>query len=58
MKPPTRRRGEAREKRANVNIEIISGDEEADLIFSNFNAADFDQDKDYLYIDVGEAARN
>ena len=40
-------------KRANVNIEIISGDEEADLIFSNFNAADFDQDKDYLYIDVG-----
>ena len=23
------------------------------MIFSNFNAADLDQDKDYLYIDVG-----
>ncbi len=42
-------------KEAKVNIELISGEEEADLIFGNFKSTDFDIDKDktYLYIDVG-----
>ena len=46
-------------KRANVDIEVISGDEEADLIFSNFNAADFDQGQGLTCTSMwGEAARN
>ncbi len=42
-------------KEAKVNIELITGEEEADLIFGNFKSTDFeiDKDKTYLYIDVG-----
>lgn len=36
-----------------VDIEIIRGREEADLIFSNFTIATLDRDRDYLYVDVG-----
>jgi exopolyphosphatase / guanosine-5'-triphosphate,3'-diphosphate pyrophosphatase len=32
-------------REAKVNIELISGDEEADLIFGNFKSTDFDIDK-------------
>ena len=41
------------EKAANIVIEPISGDEEADLIFGNFAMALMDNSMDYLYIDVG-----
>ena len=41
------------EKAANIVIEPISGDEEADLIFGNFAIALMDDAMDYLYIDVG-----
>lgn len=42
-------------KEAKVNLELISGEEEADLIFGNFDNSnvDFDPTKAYLYIDVG-----
>ena len=40
-------------KGANVDIRVISGDEEADLIFRNFGNAVVNPDEDYLYIDVG-----
>ena len=40
-------------KQANVKVDIISGQEEADLIFGNFESGDFDAGMDYLYIDVG-----
>lgn len=42
-------------KGSKVNLDIISGNEEADLLFSNFASSDFDFDKKqtYLYIDVG-----
>lgn len=40
-------------KKTNIGIEVIDGDEEAELIFSNFFAQDIDPDGDYLYIDVG-----
>lgn len=40
-------------KAANVDIKLISGDEEADLIFRNFSQAVMDPGNDYLYIDVG-----
>ncbi len=42
-------------KSSKVNLDIISGDEEADLLFGNFASSDFDfeKDKTYLYIDVG-----
>ena len=40
-------------KGANVDIRVISGDEEADLIFRNFGNAVVNPDADYLYIDVG-----
>lgn len=40
-------------KAANINIEPISGDREAELIFDNFAQATMDERKDYLYIDVG-----
>ncbi len=38
---------------ADVNIEIISGDEEATLIYENHVAEGLDKDFAYLYIDVG-----
>ena len=38
---------------ANIDIEVIDGDEEAQLIFSNFFTQDVDPTGDYLYIDVG-----
>lgn len=40
-------------KGANIRIEAISGDREAELIFSNFSMAVVDNANDYLYIDVG-----
>jgi exopolyphosphatase/guanosine-5'-triphosphate,3'-diphosphate pyrophosphatase len=42
-------------KGSKVNLDIISGDEEADLLFGNFASSDFDFKKEntYLYIDVG-----
>ena len=40
-------------KAANIDIEPISGDREAELIFGNFAEATMDERKDYLYIDVG-----
>lgn len=40
-------------KKANINIEIISGDEEASLVFENHVAETLTNDKAYLYIDVG-----
>lgn len=36
-----------------IDIEIISGDEEASLIYENHIEATLDINKDYLYIDVG-----
>ena len=40
-------------KGANIHIEAISGDREAELIFGNFAMAVMDSANDYLYIDVG-----
>lgn len=42
-------------KDAKLDVELISGEEEADLIFSNFDNSNFELEKDktYLYIDVG-----
>ena len=40
-------------KAANIAIEPITGDREAELIFGNFALAMMDNSKDYLYIDVG-----
>lgn len=37
----------------NINIEIISGDEEAGIIYENHIAESMDKDFAYLYIDVG-----
>lgn len=36
-----------------ISIEIISGDEEASLVFENHSAEILDQTSSYLYIDVG-----
>lgn len=36
-----------------IDIEIISGDEEASLVFENHIAEGLDKNQDYLYIDVG-----
>jgi len=36
-----------------VDIEVISGREEADLIFSNFALNRMEADQDYLYVDLG-----
>ncbi|MBX7095144.1 MAG: exopolyphosphatase [Flavobacteriales bacterium] len=36
-----------------IKLEIIEGDEEAELIFSTFNTLRFEKNKSYLYIDVG-----
>jgi exopolyphosphatase/guanosine-5'-triphosphate,3'-diphosphate pyrophosphatase len=38
---------------ANVNIEVISGRQEADLIFWNFTAQKINKSLNYLYVDVG-----
>jgi exopolyphosphatase/guanosine-5'-triphosphate,3'-diphosphate pyrophosphatase len=40
-------------KKANIDIEIIDGQQEADLIFRNFSVASFKSKSDYLFIDVG-----
>jgi exopolyphosphatase/guanosine-5'-triphosphate,3'-diphosphate pyrophosphatase len=40
-------------RKANIQIDVIDGDEEAELIFSNFFLQDIDLTGDYLYIDVG-----
>lgn len=40
-------------EQADINIEIISGDEEATLIYENHVAEGLDKDFAYLYIDVG-----
>tara|TARA_B100001287_G_scaffold229609_1_gene199967 strand:+ start:22 stop:912 length:891 start_codon:yes stop_codon:yes gene_type:complete len=40
-------------KETNINLEIISGDEEARLIFSNFHLSSFDETSNYIFIDVG-----
>lgn len=36
-----------------INLELIEGEEEADLILSNFFTQKLDHKKSYLYIDVG-----
>lgn len=38
---------------SNIDIEILSGDEEANLIFSNYFAQNLNVKGNYLYIDVG-----
>lgn len=40
-------------KKANVDIEVIDGDREAELIFSNFKRQNINLKANYLYIDVG-----
>ncbi len=40
-------------KNTGVDIEIITGDEEAGLVFENHIAEGLDKNYDYLYIDVG-----
>ena len=37
----------------NINLEIISGKEEAKLIFPNFHLSSIDASKNYVFIDVG-----
>ena len=41
------------QKETGVTIEIISGQEEADLIFGNFEVLDIDRDIPFIVIDVG-----
>jgi exopolyphosphatase/guanosine-5'-triphosphate,3'-diphosphate pyrophosphatase len=38
---------------SNIRIELLSGDAEAELIFSNYFAQNLNHDANYLYIDVG-----
>jgi len=40
-------------KKTGISIEIISGDEEAALLFENYFAEHLDAGKNYLFIDVG-----
>jgi exopolyphosphatase/guanosine-5'-triphosphate,3'-diphosphate pyrophosphatase len=40
-------------KETGIQIEVIDGKTEAQIIFANHVAEDLDQDSDYLYIDVG-----
>lgn len=44
---------QAVKKESDINIEIISGDEEANLIYENHIAEGLDKNFGYLYIDVG-----
>ncbi|WP_332030010.1 Ppx/GppA phosphatase family protein [Kaistella sp.] len=44
---------DAVKKTSGIDIEIISGDEEATLIYENHVAEGLDKDSAYLYIDVG-----
>lgn len=41
------------QRKADIAIEVISGDEEASLVFENHVAETLTKDKGYLYIDVG-----
>lgn len=41
------------EEQSDINIEIITGDEEATLIYENHVAEGLDKDFAYLYVDVG-----
>ena len=40
-------------KKADIDLEIIRGSEEADIIFANFHTAKLSPTQGYLYIDVG-----
>jgi len=40
-------------KESNINLEVISGDEEASLIFSNFHLSSLEMNFNYVFIDVG-----
>lgn len=40
-------------REANISIDVISGDEEASMIFKNFFAQNLSKQQSYLYIDVG-----
>jgi exopolyphosphatase / guanosine-5'-triphosphate,3'-diphosphate pyrophosphatase len=40
-------------KKANIDIQIIDGELEAELIYATHAAEDIDPDKSYLYVDVG-----
>ncbi|MFN8775710.1 MAG: exopolyphosphatase [Flavobacteriales bacterium] len=40
-------------KEAGIDIEVLSGDEEAELIFSNYFTQNLKTDQNFLYIDVG-----
>lgn len=40
-------------REAGINIDIIAGEQEADMIFGNFKTQKIDHSKSYLYIDVG-----
>ena len=40
-------------KKTKLNIEIIDGDREAELIFKSFNFSEFEQTSPHLFIDVG-----
>lgn len=40
------------EKKTNMKLEIISGDEESQIVYDN-HLAQLDPNKDYLYVDVG-----
>lgn len=41
------------EKEANIHIELLTGDEEANLIFENYFSQNLNASGNYLYIDVG-----
>ena len=41
------------EREANFKIEVLSGEEEADIIFSNYFSQNLNTKSDYLFIDVG-----
>src|SRR5688500_19969012 len=41
------------EKETGIRIEVLSGDEEASVIYENHVAENMERDRSYLYIDVG-----
>jgi exopolyphosphatase/guanosine-5'-triphosphate,3'-diphosphate pyrophosphatase len=41
------------EREANFNIEVLSGDEEANLIFRNYFSQNLNAKENYLFVDVG-----